>query len=338
MTYELAGLANPLEQLVAVARAASVTSAAAQLGVPQPTVSRTLARLSRELGTELLVPDGRGVRLTRQGRALAEHAGRALDELRSAVAAVRAESDADTGRVVLGFLHSMGPVAVPALLRGFRDAHPGVAIGLVQDSAENVLDAVLDGRVDLALASPVTASSTLKARSLARQPLVALLPEHHALAARRRLAVADLAGEPFVTMRPGYGVRTLTDDLLRTAGLPLRYALETDEMTTVAGLVAAGLGVSILPAGNGADGTVEIPLRDAGTARVISLAWSAQRRQSEPVAALRRHLIERGPVVLGATRAARSVRRRGRATVDRDPRGRLGRGPRAGRRPDRRDG
>jgi LysR family transcriptional activator of glutamate synthase operon len=198
----------------------------------------------------------------------------------------------------------MGPVAVPALLRGFRDAHPGIAIGLVQDSAENVLDAVHDGRVDLALASPVVASTTLKTRAMARQPLVALVPDHHSLADRRRIAVADLAGEPFVTMRPGYGVRTLTDGLLRAAGLPLRYALESDEMTTVAGLVAAGLGVSILPTGNGADGTVEIPLRDPGTARVISLVWSAQRRQSEPVAALRRHLIDRGPVVFGTGRSA----------------------------------
>lgn len=290
-----------MELLAAVARTGSITVAAVELGVPQPTVSRVLARLAREIGTDLVVREGRGVRLTRHGRLLAEHSERALGELRVGLHAVRSENDDQTGRVVLGFLHSMGPVAVPNLLRGFLDAHPGVSIGLLQDSAENVLDGVVDGRADLALASPVPANPSLRSRALARQPIVAIVAGNHRLANRTRIGVSDLAGEPLVGMRPGYGVRTLTDVLLRAAGLPLRYALESDEMTTIAGLVAAGLGVSMLPAGNSAPGTVEIRLSDAGAVRVISLAWSAHRRLPRPVTDLRAHLIKRGPAALGVT-------------------------------------
>ncbi|SHG47755.1 transcriptional regulator [Jatrophihabitans endophyticus] len=301
MAYETAGLAPGLEQLVAVVEAGSITAAAVRLGTPQPTLSRAIARLGRELGTELVVRDGRGVRLTRQGEQLAEHATRALREVRAGVATVRADADADAGHVVLGFLHSMGPRAVPSLLRGFRDAHPGVSIGLVQEASDVVLDGVLAGRIDLALASPVPDRPELRRRALARQPLVAVVPAKHRLAARSRVRPADLAGEPVITLRPGYGVRSLTDALLRRAGLPLTYAFESDEMTTVAGLVAAGLGVAVLPRGAASgSGAVEIALSAPGPARVISLAWSARRTSTAPVTALRRHLLAHGPPALAS--------------------------------------
>ena len=299
MAYETAGLAPGLEQLVAVADTGSITAAAVRLGVPQPTVSRAIARLSRELGTELVVREGRGIRLTRQGQRLAEHGGRALHELRVGIGAVRSDTDAETGHVVLGFLHSMGPRVVPVLLRGFRDAHPGVSVGLVQDASETVLDGVVSGHIDLALASPVPARPELRSRALARQPLVVVVPPGHRLAVRTRVRPGDLAGEPVITLRPGYGVRTMTDDVLRSAGLPLTYAFESDEMTTVAGLVSAGLGISVLPVGATAGADVaEVALHAPRTTRVISVAWSSRRTQTVPVSALRRHLIEHGPSAL----------------------------------------
>lgn len=300
MTYESAGLAPALEAFVAVADTENVTAAAARLGVPQPTVSRTLARLSRELGVDLLAREGRGVRLTRQGRVLAEHAGRALAELQAGVASVRADVSAETGRVVLGFLHSMGPAVIPELLGGFHGDHPGIRIGLVQDSAERVVEDVIAGRIDLGLASPVPEHPRLRSRALARQAMVALVVDRHRLAARRRISVSDLADEPVVTMRRGYGVRTITDRLFRAAAVRPSYAFESDEMTTAAGLVAAGLGVAVLPAGAGVAGTVELALRDAGASRTISLTWSADRDPTPPVAALRRHLIAHGPGALVA--------------------------------------
>jgi DNA-binding transcriptional LysR family regulator len=295
MTYETSGLATPLEVLVAVADTRSVTAAAQRLGVPQPTVSRILARLGRDLGTDLTVREGRGIRLTRQGALLAEHGARALDELLAGLGAVRADADERTGRVVVGFLHSMGPSVIPGLLRGFRDSHPDVSIGLVQNSADVVVDGVLGGEIDLGLASPVPRRDDLGVRDLGRQPLVVLVPAAHRYAARSRLWLADLAGEPLITMRPGFGLRAITDAMLRAAGIAPRYAFEGEEMTTVAGLVAVGLGIAILPSGADAPGTVTLALRDAAAHRVISLAWSRRRTLTPPVAALRRHLIEHGP-------------------------------------------
>jgi DNA-binding transcriptional LysR family regulator len=302
VAYESFGLAPGLEELVAVARHEHVTRAAEALGIPQPTLSRALARLSTDLGTPVLRREGRGVRLTRHGQLLAEHAERALDELLAGVRAVRAEADPDTGTVVLGFLHSMGPMLVPELLRGFRRVHPGVTVRLVQDSVEAVLRGVSTGRLDLCLASSIPAHHPqLRSRALAEQSLSVLVPVDHRLADRQGIGLRDIAGEPLITMNPGYGLRAITDRLLRAAKLPIRYAYESQEHTTASGLVAAGLGVAILPAGTGVPGTVELAITDPGASRTISVAWSQERRLSAPVAELRRHIIDEAPGLLRPT-------------------------------------
>ena len=298
MPYESLGLAEALEQLTAVAEFGQVTLAAQHLGIPQPTLSRALARLSRDMGTPLLQKDGRGVRLTRHGEMLAASAGRALDELMAGVRAVRAEADPAGGTVILGFLHSLGPLVVPALLRGFRQDHPGVTVRLVQDSADGLLQRIPGGAVDLVLAAPVPPDPRRQSRPLADQPLVLLVPDGHQLTERETVSVSDLAGQELITLAAGYGVRTITDQLLRVSGIPLVYAFESQEMTTAAGLVAAGLGIAILPPGNEVAGTRARPLSDPAATRTLSLAWSADRILSPPAEHLRRHLLEFAPGML----------------------------------------
>lgn len=300
MTYETYGLAHPLEVFVAVADAEHVTGAAERLGVPQPTVSRTMARLADELGVDLLVRDGRNVRLTRQGSVLAEHAARALTELRAGIRAIRSDADPSGGRVVFGFLHSMGPTTVPSLLRGFAVHRPDVRISLVQNAAGPIIQDVVFGRIDLALASPLPVRDGLTTATLARQPIVALVPADHRLAGRSRLRIRDLLDEPLITMRPGYGVRTITDGLLHAAGAQRDYAFESDEMITAAGLVAAGLGVAVLAAGNLVPGTVEVPLSDRGAFRTIGLVWNARRTLTPPVVAFRDHVLAEGSALFAS--------------------------------------
>lgn len=302
MAYETNGLAPGLEELVAVARHQHVTRAAEQLGVPQPTLSRSLARLSAELGAPLLRRDGRGVRLTRQGQLLAEHAERALDDLKAGIRALRADTDPDTGTVVLGFLHSMGPTVVPALLRSFRHSHPGVTVLLVQDAAEELLDGTVTGRVDVCVSSAAPGDGAghprLRMHTLAEQPLTLLVPTEHRLAGRGRVGLTDVADEPLITMAPGYGLRALTDNLLRAAELPVRYIYESQELSTAAGLVAAGLGVALVPAGAGVPGTVELSLDDPAATRTIVLACSADRPLFAPARNLRRHIAAMAPPLL----------------------------------------
>lgn len=304
--YESYDLAPGLEELVTVARCQHVTRAAERLGIAQPTLSRNLARLSSRLGTPLLRREGRGVRLTRHGRLLANYAERALEELLAGIRAVRAEADPDTGTVSLGFLHSMGPSTVPALLRGFRLEQPGVTVELFQGGADELVHAVMSGRVDLSVTS-VRAGEDRPVRcdELTEQPIVLLAPDDHRLAGRPELALREAIGEPLITMAPGYGLRTLTDSLLVTAEVTARYLYECQELSTAIGLVAAGLGVALVPAGSGVPGTVELSVIGPGVTRTIALLRPDDRPLSAPAERLRRHIAEHAPDLL--RRAARDT-------------------------------
>ncbi len=288
-----------VEQLVAVADLGQITAAAADLGIPQPTLSRAIARLSETIGSPLVQQDGRGIALTRHGELLAAHGRRALAEMAAGVRAVRAEIDPDSGTMVLAFLHSLGPSVIPALLKGFRRAHPRVTVQLTQDSAAAILSQVVDGSADLALAAPVPDDhASLEARALAEQPLILLVPRYHRIAGHAAVTLPELAGLELITLAAGYGVRTITDALLRSSGVPLKYAFESQEMTTAAGLVAAGLGVAILPPGNRVPGTTEVVLDHPDATRTISLAWPRQRTLPPPAVALREYLLVTAPELL----------------------------------------
>ena len=305
MGYETFGLASGLEEFVAVARHGHITRAAEELEIPQPTLSRAMARLSAHLGVPLVQRDGRGIQLTHFGQQLAEHAEGALADLVAGLRAVRAEADPDTGTVVLGFLDSMGPSVVPDLLQSFRRERPGVVIRLVQDGTDELVGQVLAGRIDLCLAHLTKARiPELGSRVLAEQPLVLLVPVGHSLAGRGPVKLRDLVGESLITFKPGYGLRTLSDRLLRTARVPLTYTLESQDIATASGLVAAGLGLALLPAGNRVSGTVELPIADSGATRRISLMWRRDRPATPPIVDLRCHIEAAGPRLLAVPSAS----------------------------------
>ncbi|WP_432563762.1 LysR family transcriptional regulator [Kineococcus sp. SYSU DK003] len=271
-------LAGPLQVLAAVGEHQHVTRAAEALGLQQPTVSRALARVQQAVGVPVLVPDGRGVRLTAAGRALCETATRSLAELERGIRAVREDDAVDTGRVALGFLHTLGEVAVPALVRAFRQDHPGVRFQLHQGAAGAVLEQLTRGEVDLLLTSPVPRRPGLAHAELVEQPLVVALPGDHPLAGDGPLDLGAVAGEEFVLFEPGYGLRETADALFAGAGIVPRVAFEGQDAHTIRGLVAAGLGVALVPVARpgtseGFAGLVERPLAGPVSARTLGLVW-----------------------------------------------------------------
>jgi len=278
MTHEqlATGLAPRLALLRALAAEQHVTRAADRLGVPQPTVSRWLATLSAELGTPVIVRNGRGVRLTRAGQILADAAEQALGVLEAGCRRAIGEADPERGQVVLAFLHTMGGVRVPELLRAFRAEHPAVQFALQQASHEEMLARVRSGDVDLALTAPLPVGQPdLAGQPLYEQPLLLTVPTGHALAGRRRVRLAELADQQFVGMKAGYGLRRITDALCQQAGFLPVLAFEGEEVDTVRGLVAAGLGVALLPQSDTAlNGVVELALTPSAS-RTIGLVWSA---------------------------------------------------------------
>ncbi|GAA2395715.1 LysR family transcriptional regulator [Streptomyces glaucosporus] len=289
-----ATLTPRLAQFVAVARHEHVTRAALELGVPQSTLSRAIARLEDDLGVDLFARRGRTVSLTPAGLTFLASVERALASVEQAAETVRADADPATGKVAFGFLHTLGSETVPGLIRSFRADHPQVRFSLVQTYGEAMIERLRAGDLDLCLISPVPDAPDLAARRLDEQRLRLVVPEEHPLARRRRVRLAEAAEEPFITLEPGYGMRRIFDALCAEAGFRPRIAFEGEEAETLRGLVAAGLGVALLPPpAVPRPGVRELTVTEPRAVREIGVAWVEGRPETPPVTAFRKFLLGR---------------------------------------------
>jgi DNA-binding transcriptional LysR family regulator len=319
---QLVQLLPLLPVLAELGRTQHVTETAELLGVPQSTVSRALVRASAAVGTELLIRDGRGVRLTQAARTLLPYIESALTEFQAGLDLVRHESDVVRGKISISFQHTFGEATLPLLISAFRSRHPEAAFTLSQGARDDCLAELASGQADLALTAPVpAASSTLSSASLYREPLRLVVHHEHALAGRSSARLQDIRRDPFVAMGPGYGLRSLTDALFREAGFRPRIGFESQDSHTVRGLVSAGLGVSILPPGGhgpgrhvsaetGNLGWTELPLESGLAYREIGLAWRRRKpgpdAEPDPVRLFREMVLLEGPRLLAGLVAARS--------------------------------
>jgi DNA-binding transcriptional LysR family regulator len=270
---------------------------------------------------ELLVRDGRGVRLTPAARSLLPYIERALAEFQAGLDLVRNESDVVRGRISVSFQHTFGESTLPLLISAFRSRHPGALFTLTQGGRDACLAQLAAGESDLALTAPVAAEGrNLVSALLYREPLRLVVHQTHTLAGRALASVTDVRSDPFVALGPGYGMRSLTDALFREAGCRPRIAFESQDTHTVRGLVSAGLGVSILPPGADAPGRgvsaetgnlgwVEVPLDSALAFRDVGLSWRQRPQEMEPLGV---RLFRDMVLTEGAELLAGLVRRRSR--------------------------
>jgi DNA-binding transcriptional LysR family regulator len=287
-------LAPRLAQFAAVARHEHVTRAAQQLGMPQSTLSRAMVRLELDLGVTLFARHGRTVSLTTAGRGFLASVERALAEVERSAESVRADADPEAGRIAFGFLHTLGTETVPGLLRTFRADYPRVQFQLVQTYGEAMLERLRAGELDLCLTSPVPDAPDLVTRRLDEQRLRLVVPEGHRLAGRKRVRLAEAATELFVTLEPGYGMRKIFDALCVEAGFSPRIAFEGEEAETLRGLVAAGLGVALLPPPTvPRPGVAELMVTSPRAVREIGVAWLGGHPDTAPVAAFKKFLLSR---------------------------------------------
>lgn len=292
-------LGDDLTWFITLAELEHVGAAADRLHLAQPTLSRMLARLERRLGVPLFDRHGKRIRLNEFGRAYYQHARLARAELDAGARAVADLADPAEGTVRLAFLHSFGGWLVPQLVSGFRRQAGRVQVSLHQDAAGTITRLVLDGDADLALVSPKPVELGLGWLGLLRQPLVLAVPAGHRLAGKRQVHLADLGGEDWVAMRAGYGMRRLLDELAAAAGLRPRIGFESSDLVTVTGLVAAGLGVALMPledpppgAPNPGPAVSRIPLADPGAEREVGLIWAADRPMPDAVARFRASILD----------------------------------------------
>jgi DNA-binding transcriptional LysR family regulator len=282
-----------------VADGVTVTEVSEVDGVSQPGVSRALARLEREVGTPLLRRSGRVLRMTQAGSAFKRHVDALLHQLDDGLAAVSQLVDPETGAVRLAFQTSLGTWLIPDLVRSFWSEHPQVRFELTQVRDE-LVDSVLDrGEADLVISTLRSADPAARRQRLLDEPLRLAVPSDHRMAQATEIRLADAAEDRFVMVRPGSLLRQACDDLCRAAGFQPEVSFEGDDLTTVLGFVAVGLGVAIVPAaGEGSPGPGAAPVRylritDVAATREIGLAWAADGRLLPAAELFRDHVIDR---------------------------------------------
>jgi DNA-binding transcriptional LysR family regulator len=263
-----------LRYFQAVARHQHVSRAAAELRVAQPALSRSIARLEAELGVELFDRHGRRVQLNRFGGLFLARVQSALGELDQARQELRDAAGLAQGTVAVA-VETLRMVT--ELAAGFLADHPEVSLRLYQSPAPVMSAQLQAGEVDLCLASQPLAGPRLQSAEILSEEVLLAVPPGHRLARRTRVGVGALAGEPFVTTRPGYWQRALTDRLFAAAGIQPTIVCEGDEPYAVRSLISAGVGVGLIPAvarrAAPHPPVAWLHLDAAGCRRTLSLVW-----------------------------------------------------------------
>jgi DNA-binding transcriptional LysR family regulator len=235
-----------------VAARGSFSAAAEALSFTQSAVSQHVAALEREAGTQLVERRRNGVRLTEAGRVLVGHADAILARIECAEEDLAALAGLRGGRLRLMSFQSGGSTLAPRAVAAFHERHPQVELSMLEAEPEEAGERLKSGDVDLALvydheSTPGLLGPELSLTHLLDDRYDAILPKGHRLAGRRRLSLPDLAEEHFVASTSVCGCRKITETVCREAGFEPQVAFEADETMAAQALVAAGVGVTLLP-------------------------------------------------------------------------------------------
>ncbi|OXC71736.1 Cys regulon transcriptional activator CysB [Caballeronia sordidicola] len=234
---------------IAVAEEGSLTNAAERrLYTAQPSLSRQIRDLELEVGVKLLERKPRGVALTPAGRVFLDHARLALMQVEAACEAARRTEQPEKGKFVVGFLAGQEVVWLSEALRILREEAPDVEIILSTKSSPELADALMQGKVDVALLRRETPTAGLAFIFLISEPLVVIMPNDHRLAARRAVRPQDLAREIFISpARLAPVLRAVINDYAAKVGITLKQNYDAENITGGMSLVASTGGLTLLP-------------------------------------------------------------------------------------------
>jgi DNA-binding transcriptional LysR family regulator len=240
-----------LRYALAIAEHLHFTKAAKALGIGQPPLSQQIKILEEELGVRLFHRLTRGVELTEAGKAFMPLAQTSVQAAEQAAAAAQRAARGEIGGLSVGFTSSasFNPV-VPGIIGRVREAFPNLEMSLVEQTTATLLAGLAEGTLDVAFLRPALGETDgLATRRLPDEDLWIALPARHRLAGRDALDLLDLAGEPFI-LYPRSNGRLLYDTIIaacRNAGFSPRIAQEAPQMASTVNLVAAGVGVALVP-------------------------------------------------------------------------------------------
>jgi LysR family transcriptional regulator, benzoate and cis,cis-muconate-responsive activator of ben and cat genes len=224
--------------------------AAERLHVSQPPLSQQIRQLEAELGVELFQRNQRHVQLTGAGKRYYEEVRLIFERLDQAAHFARQAAEGQTGTLAVGFVASATYALLPLLYRRFREAYPMVGLNLSELSTAEQVDALNSGQIEVGIARPPVGDSTLLTEPLVEEPLMVALPSSHAMAQKEAIALRELRSERFVLFprRPRPGWIDVVRRACEAADFFPTVAQEVQELSSAVTLVAAGIGVALVPA------------------------------------------------------------------------------------------
>jgi LysR family hca operon transcriptional activator len=238
-----------LRYFVAVAEEGSLTNAAERrLHTAQPSLSRQIRDLELEVGVKLLERGARGIALTAAGRVFLDHARLALLQVEAASDAARRVARPEKPAFVLGFLTGQEVVWLPDALRILREEEPSIEIEVSSQSSPELAGALMRGKVDVAFLRREAQAPGIAFKLLIKEPVVAVLPTGHRLAARKKIRPQDMAGETYIApSRVAPVLKSVLDAYAAKVGITLKPRYESENLSSAMSLVASTGGVSLQP-------------------------------------------------------------------------------------------
>ncbi|MEG4352683.1 LysR family transcriptional regulator [Microcoleus sp. LAD1_D5] len=279
-----------LRYFIAVAEELNFTRAAEKLHIAQPPLSQQIQHLEAELGFQLFRRTKRTVHLTAAGQVFFEEAEKILQQVDRAIQLGRQTSRGELGQLTIGFVSSAAHNVVPAILQAFRTRCPAVTLELHELTTNEQLQRLRFGQIDIGFVRPPVEEEGINSEIVFREPLIVALPETHPAADRTHLELRELSTEPFILFPRSQapGLYDAIVSLCQQAGFSPRAAQEAIQMQTIVSLVAAEMGVAIVPASMQnfqRSGVVYKSLPESTCIVAIALIW-----RSDPTAAVQRFL------------------------------------------------
>jgi DNA-binding transcriptional LysR family regulator len=236
-----------LQTFVTVARLNSFTRAARIMSLSQPALTKQVRQLEESLGVRLFDRNTRTVELTRIGKELAPVVTQLLQEIEAVVVNTKELAAQNRGLIRIASLPSISSTLLPTAVARFKARYPGISVALKDVIAQRLIAMVKAEEVDFGIGSLTVVDPEVRFTPLLTERMIAVFPPGSALERKKAVGLKDLVGLPLVLMDPGSSVRKLVDRAFESIGAFVRPAFEATYMSTAAGMVKAGLGVTILP-------------------------------------------------------------------------------------------
>jgi LysR family transcriptional regulator, hydrogen peroxide-inducible genes activator len=275
---------HQLRYFAAVARTGNFSQAARECRVAQPSLSQQIIKLEEELGERVFERTQRKALLTPAGSLLLPQAVSILETARRVHQEIREMGGQVRGKILLGALPTIAPYFLPEIIRSFRKKYPAVELMLHEDTTQQLLRALEENELDLALISDAPPSPRIEIQQLFSEELFLCLPAFHPLVRRDKVVAADLQHEKFILMQDGHCLGDQAQQFCHSRGFQPEISCRSVQISTVLAMIQTGLGISLIPEmalpRSAKEGIAHRSLDGLKPRRMLALALSKERKSS----------------------------------------------------------